>query len=66
MTYSESVLAAADDQGFLSVAEVCQLLAEHGTPWDDYSEWLGDRNRQTPQLAKSVLAFLGYYPTHHH
>ena len=60
VTYSESVLTAADDQGFLSLAEVCQLLADHGTSWDDFSEWLGDRNSQTPQLAESVLAFLGY------
>ena len=60
MTYSESVIEAADDHGFLSDRDVSKILTQHSASWDDYSDWLGNRNRQTPQLAESVLAFLGY------
>lgn len=59
MSYSESVLAAADDQGFLSDRDISKILTQHDASWDDYSDWLGNR-RQTPLMAETVLAFLGY------
>ena len=60
MTYSASVLTAADDQGFLSCDDVSQILTQHNASWSDFSDWLGERNSQTPLMAESVLAFLGY------
>ena len=59
MTYSDSVLTAADNHGFLSDRDVSKILTQHSASWDDYSAWLGNR-RQTPLMAESVLAFLGY------
>ena len=60
MTYSESVIQAADAEGFLSDRDISKILTQHSASWDDYSEWLGKRNSQTPLMAESVLAFLGY------
>jgi hypothetical protein len=59
MTYSESVLASADDHGFLSDRDVSKILTQHDASWEEYSTWMGKR-RQTPLMAESVLAFLGY------
>ena len=58
-TYSDSVRNAADDHGFLSDRDVSKILTQHDASWDDYSEWLRTR-RQTPLMAETVLAFLGY------
>lgn len=60
MTYSDSVLVAADNHGFLSCDDVSQILTQHDASWGEFSDWLGNHNSQTPQLAESVLAFLGY------
>jgi hypothetical protein len=60
MTYSESVLTAADDHGFLSDRDISKILTQHSASWDAYSDWLGNRSSQTPLMAESVLAFLGY------
>jgi len=58
--YSDSVRDAADEHGFLTDSDISKILTQHSARWDDYSEWLGDRNSQTPLMAESVLAFLGY------
>jgi hypothetical protein len=57
-SYEDSVMSYATDEGFLSHKIVSQLLADHSTNWPEYCDWLG--NRQTPLMAESVLAFLGY------
>ena len=57
-SYEDSVMAYANDDGFLSDKIVSQLLADHSTGWAEYCEWLG--NRQTPLMAECILAFLGY------
>jgi hypothetical protein len=57
-SYADSVMAYADDEGFVSHNIVSTLLADHSTNWIEYCEWLG--NRQTPLMAECVLAFLGY------
>lgn len=51
-------MAYANEDGFLSDKIVSQLLADHSTGWDEYCDWLG--NRQTPLMAECILAFLGY------
>ena len=57
-SYEDSVMAYADDDGFLSDKIVSQLLADHSTGWAEYCDWLG--NHQTPLMAECILAFLGY------
>lgn len=60
--YEDSVLAAADDNGCLSYADACRLLADHGETLDAIYEdnrgisWvaLDERN------AEALLAWLGY------
>lgn len=59
MTYSESVLASADNDGFLSDKDISRILTQHGSGWTEYANYLGG-HRQTPLMAESVLAFLGY------
>jgi hypothetical protein len=57
-SYEDSVMAYADDDGLLTDAIVSQLLDEHSTGWPDYQEWLN--NGQSPLMAESILAYLGY------
>jgi hypothetical protein len=58
-TYSDSVRDAADEHGFLSDRDISKILTQHDASWDEYSDWLGNC-RQTPLMAETVLAFLGY------
>jgi hypothetical protein len=54
MSFADSVLDAADDDGVLSYCQLDRLLALH---FVTITEW---RRESNSRLADDVLAFLGY------
>ena len=62
LTYEDSVLEAADDNGNLSYTDACRLFSEHGATFDEiYSDnhgvsWVALDARN----AEALLAWLGY------
>jgi hypothetical protein len=61
-TYEDSVLAAANDDGTLSLADCVKLLDDHGCTMDDvYSDSQGiDPVALDARDAEAILNWLGY------
>lgn len=62
MTYEETVLDYADQDGNLSHGDACQLLQEHGFTMDDlYADSHGvNWCHLDARNAEALLAWLGY------
>ena len=57
-SYSESVMAAADDFGILSPGDARKLVRDHGLLWE---AWLAERPMAAlPCEARPLLHWLGY------
>ncbi|NDC35582.1 MAG: hypothetical protein EBZ51_09450 [Synechococcaceae bacterium WB9_2_112] len=62
LTYSDSVLAAADDNGCLSPAAARRLMADHGFTLSDVAEDSGGQScvALAELNAEALLTWLGY------
>jgi hypothetical protein len=62
LTYEDSVLDAADENGSLSYEDACRLLAEHGFSLEDvYEDSQGvDPVALDARNAEALVSWLGY------
>jgi hypothetical protein len=58
LSYEDSVLDAADDNGMLSPGDARKLVADHGILWE---AWLDEKPMEALACeARPLLHFLGY------
>ena len=57
MSYAESFLSYADDQGQVDLDIAAQLLEEHGTTFE---ELRAESYKDAPTDAEALLSWLGY------
>jgi hypothetical protein len=58
MTFSQSVIDAADDFGFLTPSDARKLVRDHGLKWE---AWLAEKPMGAlPCEVRPLLSWLGY------